>query len=126
MADRRLSLEERSWALTNFLKNGARFVFDHWRDKFPSDPPSYRTLKRLKSKLLKIGSLKNRPKKPRKTTNSEENQFRVFQQIYENNNEVSVRCLARELDLKKSTVHLMLKENRMHLYVPRIVQQLTE
>lgn len=96
-----------------------------YAERFPERQQPHRTIfRRLVSNLQNFGSFEQ--KRANYEVNDADTRQNTILQNVRNSPSTSVRRVARETGISKSTVHRTLKENKYHPYKPTIVQGLSD
>lgn len=124
-----LSIEDRVWIITSFIKNNESptLVKRQWaKEKTNRQVPTDKTI-RLIMKRFKTGQIASaKPPGPEKTVVIPENLKRVSELIAENP-KTSVRRGSQELGISKSSFHNILRKNlKLFPYKLSVVQLLTD
>jgi hypothetical protein len=130
MAERyKYSTEERVFLVTHYYQMNADYseIFAAFTAKFPNAPvPTRQTIHKLHKKFQVTGSVIDAPRSGRpRTARTEENTYRVAQAFVEKPS-TSAQRTANQLDLSRSTLGRILKDLKLKVYRPQLIQSLSE
>ena len=129
MAEVRLGFEERKFIIKCYWKHeNIMEVQRQFRRHFHKDPPTRRTIARIRDKFETDGTVhdvhKERSGRPRSsTTPAKENQ--LLETLHRSPRK-SVRQMARETGIPKSSAHHILKRINWKSYIPKLIHALNE
>lgn len=125
----RLNLEERKFILKRYWNcESTAKVLREFRTKFNKDPPTKKTVKRLRDKFEADGTVhdvhKERSGRPRSSTGSTTEKKKLL--TFQKSPRKSIRQACREVGISKSSVHRVMQRLKWKSYIPRLVQALNE
>ena len=122
-----LTIDQRKWILKNYWQSqNYEDVRRVWFATFNTPAPSRRTIKSIKDKFERTGSVATAEKSGRKkTVNTEENQMTVAL-AFVNSPKKSTRRAAEELGIDRSSLRRILKSLKMKPYRPALLHGLLE
>lgn len=112
------------WQESDQSRHAMKLVRDKLRDRYDEEPPEARVIKQWASKLFETGSICDRQRSGRPNERGDAIEY-VRREIAENP-KTSVRRLSAELDIKRSTIHNILRDDlKLKPFKPTKVQFLT-
>ncbi|XP_049809920.1 uncharacterized protein LOC126252950 [Schistocerca nitens] len=129
MADMRLSFEVWKQIIKWYWKfKNVAAVRRQWRSEYGTEPPSRLTITHLRDKFEIHGTVcdvhKGRPGRPR-TATSDDSTTAVLE-LFQRSPQKSSRQAACESNVSASSVLCILKKGKFCVYIPRLVQQLSD
>ncbi|XP_008116993.1 uncharacterized protein LOC100557975 [Anolis carolinensis] len=129
MANPRLTFDQRKFVLKWYWKTeNVKEVQRQWRQEFPTGPPTRVTIARIRDKFETDGTLQNiqKQRSGRRRTSTDDEKSEEVLQNFEQSSRKSLRQMACETGVSKSSIHRILRRAKLNSCIPNLMHSLNE
>lgn len=98
-----------------------------FRNEYPGEEvPTRQTISRLPEKFDETGSVEDAPRSGRPTTVRAEENAQTVSETFRRNPQSSQRRASRDLNISRTSLQCLMKDQNLKPYIPRLLQALSE